>query len=136
MPPLVERDDRWVLPFRGLLVTQVQVDHAFGLVLDDKGAVRVEGAATLGWVSVGAKPETVELRPENHDVAAGLVLLGTTVLSSVAFKSGGLRIVFDDGHVLTVAADPQHEAWTVTGPNGMLIVSVPGGDLAVWHARS
>jgi hypothetical protein len=109
LPSLVERDDRWILPFRGLMVTQVQVDYAFGLVLDDKGAVRVSNTATLGWVNVGAKPEIHELNPENQDVASGLVLVGATVLSAVAFKSGGLCIVFDDGHLLKVAPDPQYE---------------------------
>ena len=43
---------------------------------------------------------------------------------------------FDDGHLLKVAPDPQYEAWTASGPDGMLVVSVPGGDLAVWSPRS
>ena len=132
VPALVEHRDRWVLPFRGLTVTQVQVDFSFGLSFDDQGAVQISNAATLGWVNVGLRPETLQLHPERQDVAAGLVLFNTTVLSAVAFKSGTLRIVFDDGHLLQVAADDDSEAWTATGPNRMLIVSLPGGDLAVW----
>ncbi|MEU7923333.1 DUF6188 family protein [Micromonospora zamorensis] len=53
--------------------------------------------------------------PERQDVAAGLVLFNSTVLSAVAFKSGALRIVFDDGHLLKAAADEDYEAWTPTG---------------------
>lgn len=132
---LAERDDRWILPFRGLLVTQIQVDFAFGLNFDGRGAVRISGAATLGWAARGSRPETVLLNPEQQDVAAGLALFNTTVLSAVAFKSGRLRLVFDDGHMLGVAADPQYEAWTATGPGRMLVVSMPGGDLAVWTSR-
>ncbi len=132
-PSLVERDDRWILPFRGLTVTQVEADSAFGLVLDDEGAVRISSTATLGWVNVMAKPETHEISPAKPEVAAGLV--GATVLSAVAFKSGRLRIGFDDGNLLKVAVDPQCEGWTATGPNGMLVVSLPGGGLAVRHPR-
>jgi Family of unknown function (DUF6188) len=132
---LTELDDRWILPFRGLLVTQVQVDGAFGLNLDDQGAVRISNTATLGWAAAGARPEKVVLDPERQDVAAGLVLFNTEVLSAVAFKSGVLRIVFSSGRLLRVDPDPRYEAWTATGPNGMFIVAMPGGDLAVWTAR-
>ncbi|MGC5309374.1 DUF6188 family protein [Micromonospora zamorensis] len=124
-----------MLPFRGLTVTQVRVDFAFGLHFGDQAAVRISNAATLGWVNAGVRPETVELYPERQDVAAGLVLFNSTVLSAVAFKSGALRIVFNDGHLLKVAADDVYEAWTATGPNRMLVVSLPGGDLAVWASR-
>jgi len=134
-PALTEHEDRWILPFRGLTVTQIQVDLAFGLNLDDRGAVRISSTATLGWVDVATRPDKIELHPERQDVAAGIALLNTTVLSAVAFKSGALRLVFDSGRKLSVAADPRYEAWTATGPSGMLIVSLPGGDLAVWTSR-
>jgi hypothetical protein len=138
IPPatLTEHDDRWILPFRGLTVTQVQVDFAFGLVLNELCAVKISNTATLGWVNVADKPEIVALDPERQDVAAGLVLFNAEVLSAVAFKSGTLRIAFGDGHLLKVKSDPDYEAWTATGPDGMLIVSLPGSDLAVWHSRS
>jgi Family of unknown function (DUF6188) len=132
---LTELDDRWILPFRGLLVTQVQVDFAFGLNFDDQGAVRISNEVTLGWAAAGARPEKVILDPERQDVAAGLALFNTVVLSAVAFKSGVLRIVFSSGRLLRVDPDPQFESWTATGPNGMLIVGLPGGDLAVWRVR-
>jgi hypothetical protein len=130
---LTERYDRWILPFRGLTVTQIQVDFAFGLSFDDVGAVRISSMAILKWVRVDG--EAVELDPERQDVAAALPLFNTEVLSAVAFKSGALRIVFDNGRLLKVDPDPQYEAWTANGPGGMLVVSLPGGDLAVWPPR-
>ncbi|WP_203694382.1 DUF6188 family protein [Catellatospora coxensis] len=135
VPALTEHDDRWVLPFRGLTVTQIQIDFAFGLNLDDQGAVRISNTATLGWVNIAAHPDKVVLEPERQDVAAGLQLFNTQVTSAVAFKSGALRIVFANGRKLTVDPDSDYEAWTATGPNRMLIVSLPGGDLAVWPSR-
>nr|WP_285752108.1 DUF6188 family protein [Lentzea sp. NBRC 105346] len=103
------------MPFRGLTVTQVQVDFAFGLNLDDKGAVRISSPATLGWVGAGANPEKVEMIPEQQDVAAGLSLFNTEVKLAVAFKSGGLRMVFGNGRLLRVAPDGRYEPWTATG---------------------
>jgi hypothetical protein len=134
-PVLTEHEDRWILPFRGLTVTQVPVDFAFGLNLDDRGAVRLSSTAILGWVDVVARPDKIELHPERQDVAAGIALFNTTVLSAVAFKSGALRLVFDTGRKRSVTGDPSYEAWTASGPGGMLIVSLPGGDLAVWSSQ-
>ncbi|WP_155373308.1 DUF6188 family protein [Catellatospora vulcania] len=135
VPALAEHEDRWILPFRGLRVTQILVDFAFGLRLDDVGEVRIGGKATLGWVAAGVRPETITLDPERQDVVAGLAVFNTDVLSAVAFKSGSLRIVFSSGHVLRAEPDPQYEAWTTSGPGGMSIVSLPGGGLAVWSPR-
>ena len=98
--PLIEYDDRWLLPFRGLTVISIQVDSALTLNLTNEAAVQIGGVATLGWVNAGVRPERVELDLGKPDVAAELV--GTKVLSAVAFKSGGLRLVFDSGRVLRV----------------------------------
>jgi hypothetical protein len=57
-------------------------------------------------------------------------------MSAVAFKSGGLRLVFDDGHILTVMPNPAYEPWTANGPDDLLIVCMPGGSLAVWPPQS
>ncbi len=46
-----------------------------------------------------------------------------------------LRVTFESGAVVVVPADPEHEAWTLFGPSGYLVVSLPGGELAVWAAR-
>jgi hypothetical protein len=33
-----------------------------------------------------------------------------------------------------VPAHPDYEAWSVNGPNGVLLFSTPGGSLALWDA--
>jgi hypothetical protein len=131
---LTEQDDRWVLPFNGLTVTQIQVDFAFGLTFDDVGTVRIGSRATLVWDRANGAA-AVDMDPGRQDVAAGLALFNSEVLSAHAFKSGGLRIVFVGGRLLRVDPDPRYEAWTATGPGGMLVVSLPGGELAVWPSR-
>ena len=48
---------------------------------------------------------------------------------------GQLHLAFADGAHIEVAPDEGYEAWNVTGPGGARIVSLPGGELAVWSAE-
>ncbi len=46
-------------------------------------------------------------------------------------ERGGLSVTIGDA-ALHCDADPDFEAWQCSGPEGVLVVSRPGGDLAVW----
>ncbi|MFB6978213.1 DUF6188 family protein [Streptomyces scopuliridis] len=128
-----EHEDRWVLSLRGLTVTMISVDFQLTLTLESGWEVVLEGPTRLSSGSVHADLGVL-LVPESQDVGAALPLFGATVLSLVAFKSGGLRTVFEDGTHLTCPGDPSFEAWQITGPRGWLFVSLPGGDLSVWSS--
>jgi hypothetical protein len=129
---LAELSDRWLLPYRGLNVSQITVDYALTFLLEGQASIVIEGDATLAD-RPGRAPgaQTVELHPGRQDVAAALSLFGATVNSAVAFKTGTLRLVLDHFQ-LTVRADPHYEAWNVVGPGGMRLVCMPGGQLAIW----
>ncbi len=128
-----ELGDRWLLGWRGLRVEQLRVDYRLVLMLGDACELAVEqpGVVSVGGVRApDARP--VPVVPETADVAAALPLLRATVLSSVAFKTGTLRVVFDSGHHLEVKPSADYEAWTGTGPGTAKWVCMPGGRLAVW----
>ncbi|WP_422742024.1 DUF6188 family protein [Mycobacterium sp. WMMD1722] len=61
-------------------------------------------------------------------------LAGQTVPSAIASADGGLRVAFTSGAVLSLEPDPAYEASSVADPDGALVVSTPGGKLAVWSA--
>jgi len=126
-----EHEDRWVLNLRGTSIARISVDFQLTLTLESGWAVALEGPARLSSGSAHAD-RGVLLSPESQDVAAALPLFGATVLSLVAFKSGGLRVVFGNGAHLTCPSTASFEAWQITGPQGWRFVSLPGGDLAVW----
>jgi hypothetical protein len=129
---LAELSDRWLLPYRGLNISQLAVDYALTFWLEGQASVVIGGDATLAdrpGRAPGAR--TVELRPGRQDVASALSLFGATVNSAVAFKTGTLRLVLDHFQ-LTVRADPHQEAWNVAGPGSMRVVCMPGGQLAIW----
>lgn len=131
---LTEFDDRWLIDYRDMQVIQVRISYQLTLLLDSGATVDIEQEALLTRGSAhGPHSTPVSLVPERQDVAAALDLFGVKILSSVAFKSGHLRLVFDSGHHLSVAPHPQFEAWSVTGPGTLCVVCQPAGGLAVWR---
>ena len=112
-------------------VAGINIDFRLTLAHDAGWEVVLEEPTRLSPGSVHADP-SVLLAPESQDVAVAIPLFGATVLSLVAFKAGGLRMVFDDSTHLTCPSDPSFEAWQIVGPQGWRFVSLPGGDLAVW----
>lgn len=130
----VELEDRWLLHYRGMQVVQIRVSHQLTLLLDSGAQVDVESEAVLSNGLLGAPGVAMKrLVPEHQEVAPALALFGAKVLSSVAFKSGALRLVFHTGKHLSVSPDPQYEAWSARGPGASYFVCRPGGGLAVWR---
>lgn len=82
--------------------------------------------------------EVISLSPE-HDSDESFTpvkgLVGHTVEEAIADENGSLRVTFDNGTRLLVEPDPAYEAWNVSGPDGALVVSTPGGNVAVWSAK-
>jgi hypothetical protein len=131
---LVELEDRWLLPYRGMQVTQIRVSYQLTLVLDGGGQVDLEAEVVLSEGPLRAPDVVIScLTPERQEVAPALALFGTKLRSSVAFKSGALRLVFDSGMHLNVKPDAGYEAWRVHGPEGLCLVCKPGGDVSVWQ---
>ncbi|MFE6871661.1 DUF6188 family protein [Kitasatospora sp. NPDC057692] len=134
---LAEHEDRWIMNLRGLAVTQISVGYHLFLHLDSDARVDL-GCPFKLTQALGEGRQEVLLDPGKQDVAAALGLFGAKVLSAVAFKTGSLRLVFDNGCHLTSQADPSFEAWEVEalGPGGWRIISTAGGKLAVWPGPS
>ncbi|MEC3979563.1 DUF6188 family protein [Amycolatopsis sp. H20-H5] len=111
------------LPYQGMSVTQLKIDHSLTLLLDGGAQIVIEGVAFL---------DGVRLDPDRQDVVPALALFEARVRSAVAAGTGELRVEFEDSRRLTVAPDPRYEAWNVAGPGALRVVCVPGGDLTVW----
>ncbi|HLL69311.1 MAG TPA: DUF6188 family protein [Micromonosporaceae bacterium] len=69
--------------------------------------------------------------PTSLDVAEQLMqLLNTPVTAAVVDPRGTLTIAFGSAY-LVVPHDEMYEAWQMRSDEGLLIVSTPGGDLAI-----
>jgi hypothetical protein len=58
----------------------------------------------------------------------GLLMKQVTDIEEIA---GTLTIRFDEDAMLVVPPDPDYEAWQVRADDGLLVVCIPGGELAV-----
>jgi Family of unknown function (DUF6188) len=131
---LVEDSDRWVLPLSGCTVGQCCVDWAVTLRLDHpRGAFELCIEDSFLFTPLSYAP--VRLQPENDPTGLGLLLTvtRTTVEHAAAFRDGRLEMSFADGSSLTVSGSQEHEPWALVGPDGLRVVSVPGGELAIWR---
>lgn len=128
---VVDRGDHWILPLQGRLVTRCFVDNAFGIdfwLKDDEYTVRI-GEPFLYIESERQHSISPE---EPTTLCPVLSILHKEVNSIRAYKTGSLCISFSDGSYLSVDASPDYEAWEISGSNGLEIISMPGGDLAIW----
>lgn len=126
---LIERRGRWLVPMAGLTVTQCRVDYAFTMLVDDGYEVRIEQPFTLVR---GAASSLLDPEGEPSELGPALSVLRRDVEQAVAFKDGRLEIALSDGVRVLVNGDDDHEPWTVVGPGGLRVVSMPGGELAIW----
>lgn len=130
-----ELEDRWILGLRGARVESTRSEEFRLVVAFAEGAdLTIEGAATLGSTARTAERLDLWANPSaTTDSFGGLV--GHTVISAVAFKTGHLRIVFSLGIVLRVLADDHYEPWQIAFPSGQFLVSLPGGGLSTWSVN-
>ncbi|MGW6566683.1 DUF6188 family protein [Streptomyces sp. NPDC054975] len=94
-----EGEDRWILGLQGTVVTAVSLDAqrpGLAVTLADGTEIRVDGNWLLtqgGAAAPGATPLPAQALQK---------AVGSAVASAVAFKTGGLRVVFRTGLHLTV----------------------------------
>ncbi|WP_328472574.1 DUF6188 family protein [Actinoplanes sp. NBC_00393] len=74
----------------------------------------------------------IDVVPGDDPSDAVATLLGDVVRSAYTRDTGELEIIFDSGWRLLVDADADVESWAVAGPDGVLIVCVARGEVAVW----
>lgn len=120
------------LPLAGRTVSRVAFDHAVSLLTDDGAELRVQTA-----FSFGADPARMVVIDPERDVAAHAGVLvdlrGRAITAAGADDDGALAVRFATEAVLQVPPDSSYEAWTLTGPQGSLVVCLPGGGVAVFE---
>lgn len=117
------------LPLAGALVLLCSIDYAFSLDFDGGVHVRIERQFLL---RTGGREHRIDLEGPPEGMGPALVLARATASSGEAFRDGRLHLVFDGGTTVDVPGGEQYEAWSLTAESGLRLVSLPGGDLAVW----
>lgn len=119
----------------GLLVGRkleyVRLGHAVVLSFTGDFEVLIETVAHLDGPNGHAD---VEPGDNPSDVLA--TLLGDDVRAASVRATGELELTFGRGSQLVVGVDAEVEAWALAGPDGVLMVCLARGELAVWGDAS
>ena len=134
---LREAVDSWNLPVASQQVTRCCIDYsAVSLLLSNGVSVYIEGRFV--YAGPGGAGSTLDPDGEASALAPVVRLRRLLVADAKAYKDGSLEMQFEDGSRIFVPADQQYEAWTLSGPggpDGLKVVSMPGGELAIWTDR-
>lgn len=117
----------WTFRFGDPVVTQLQVDFRFSLLLGGGAIVVLEGPFELRRGS-----RSFRVPPGNavFEVAEALPLFNSRVEAVQASSSGELRIDFGGDVVVSVPVNPSYENWQIVMPDGEQWIGVPGGGVA------
>lgn len=122
----------WLLDVSGQLILQLVLDFQVTLVLEHF-AITIEERFVLEHLD--GTSHVVEPGGDFDQLAPVLPLSRSKVIAEGrAFDDGRLEVVMQDGWRLSVVPEPEsaYESWNITGPDGLLIVSMPGGELSLW----
>jgi hypothetical protein len=103
---------------------------------DSEAYVEVVLESPFG-LSIAGEEEAI-LDPSGPPEALGPVLRlrHAVVDEALVEQDGTLTLAFRGAQHLRSEADPNYEAWQLVGPNGLLVVCLPGGgESAIWEGR-
>jgi hypothetical protein len=124
----------WTIAPSECEVQRLAFDWAVGVELvagDDRYYLRIESPFVL---QEGSTESLVV--PEIPSTAGALLLvLRQKVVELEMFDEGHLEMQLSQSRI-SVPGTEDYEPWELTGPNGLRVVSIPGGELAVWLPTS
>lgn len=125
---------RWLLPLAGERIIWCCIDYAVSIGAQSGISVRIEQP----FVYAGADGVEHLIVPEGDPVrvAPVLAVARLSVRDGFAYDDGHLDLSFSDGSTIGVPGAQDYEPWELAGPNGLKVVSVPGGELSVWRPAS
>ena len=121
------------LGIRGLSLSAIGIDTAIIIYFrgEDEYVLRIERTFTIvrrdqitQRVNFDPFSEEMNAKPEGISVLAQCI--GKLVVDAQVGDAGELSITFADGMLVRVEPLPKYEAWTLTGPKGV-VVSLPKG---------
>jgi hypothetical protein len=120
-----------LLPLIGRVVTRFCLDFAVNLEF-----LNAEPAYYLCIESdplLSQDENEVTLSLDDRAQAARLSIVARKIVRDVrVYENGALIMSFGERLKLSVPANTKYEAWNVSASDGMKIVCMPGGRLAIW----
>lgn len=132
---LIEQPESWFIPLSGYEITLICVGYEL--------QIHSQGSDLSASIAIGDKFNLLtgdelynfNVGTESSTLGPVLGLLHKRIESVSAMKDGHLNVIIDSGISLSVAPDHAYEAWDVSISNGIRVVCMPGGELAIWDAK-
>jgi Family of unknown function (DUF6188) len=117
----------------GQTLTGLRAEYTVGLTFTGDYFVLIQSPFTLTihGEAISLTPDTSP--PEALEPLQSLT--GRTVTESTISDTGTLSLTFDDGSRVVVEPDGDYEAWNLAGPDGLIIVCMPSGELGSGRRR-
>ena len=97
------------------------------LRFDDGQSVQLETTVTVG--------DTVPVEPYAvSGLARLLTVLNAELTAATVDQTGALTLTIGATNI-RCEADERYEAWNYKGPDGVLVVALPGGKLSIWSNK-
>lgn len=122
---------RWLLPLHDEQVTWCRIDYAVSFGTQNQVALRIE--QPFVYTSADGVEHLIVPEADPVKVAPVLAITRLSVREGFAYDDGHLEVTFSDGSTIGVPSAQDYEPWELTGPGGLKMVSVPGGELSVWR---
>lgn len=123
--------NRWALPIGDETITWCCIDYAFSFGTQNQISVRVE--EPFVYTSADGVEHLIVPEADPVNIAPVLAIARLSVRDGFAYDDGHLELTFSDGSTIGVPSAQDYEPWELTGPGGLKMISVPGGELSVWR---
>lgn len=120
----------WPTTFGPDEIVRCMVDYAFSIETQGGYVLRVE--CEFIYTTASGQVHRVDPAEDPSRLGPALSSARSSVTAGFADNRGTLHINFADGSAIDVEANNLYEAWTINGPENLLLVCCPGGSVATW----
>ena len=128
---ITKDNDDYILPLKGTVINKFVIDNQFCmqfLELADPMDINIGGRF---FVDFGGNKQEFDI--ENVDtLGPAFRLFQKEIEYGKVYKNGTLEIQFKDRTILIAPPLDKYECWELNTKSGVKIISIPGGDLAIW----
>lgn len=135
-PYFIKDGDIWRLPIEGSIISRCLVDMAFTFEItipDNSVLISVKIEEKFVFKSLDKEYVLTPGPSGSKEVGPVLNILWNKVYNISIEKHGELVIESDGNNSIRVPASAEFEAWSIYGPNGLLVVCAPDGEISIWQ---
>ncbi|WP_141915410.1 DUF6188 family protein [Klugiella xanthotipulae] len=115
----------------GVLISKIEVDFRVTLVFLDHGSLALSCPFEIRLKDRSAL--TIDPEGPKTDLLPVLEFVNESI-QEIMINHQGILLTASNGMKIRTYSDPDYESWklSLNGPEGALVIALPGKDLAIW----